>query len=101
MRFVFVAFVFNYIVYLGVFNLILICKLIMVIRKYKININCGNCVKVVIGFLSDVFGIDYWEVDIINLDKIFLVSGVDFDELVVVEVVEDVGFDIYLVEVIN
>lgn len=73
----------------------------MLMKKFKININCGNCVKVVIGFLGDVFGIDYWEVDISNLDKIFLVSGLDFDEVVVVEVVEDVGFDIYLVEVIN
>lgn len=43
--------------------------------KFKININCGNCVCVVIGFLVDVKGISYWEVNIDDFNKILVVQG--------------------------
>lgn len=92
---------FNYPAYSGVLNPISICKSIMATKKYKTNINCGNCVKAVTGFLSDVPGIDHWEVDTDNPDKILSVSGSDFDEAAVVEAVEYAGFDIRPVEVTN
>jgi copper chaperone CopZ len=101
MRLVSVAPAFNYTAYSGVLNPISTCKLTMATRKYKTNINCGNCVKAVTGFLSDVPGIDHWEVDTTNPDKILSVSGADFDESAVVEAVEDAGFDIHPVEVTN
>lgn len=101
MRLASIALAFNYTAYSGVFNPTSIRKLTMATKKYKTNINCGNCVKAVTGFLSDVPGIDHWEVDTTNPDKILSVSGADFDEAAVVEAVEDAGFDIHPVEVTN
>lgn len=66
----------------------------MVTKKFKTTINCGNCVKAVTGFLSDVPGIDKWDVNTDHPDKILSVSGAGFEESAVVEAVEDAGFDI-------
>ena len=77
------------------------CIIFMATKKFKTTINCGNCVKAVTGFLSDVPGIDRWEVDTSNPDKILSVSGSIVDEAAVVEAVEDAGFDIQPIEVTN
>ncbi len=61
--------------------------------QFKTNINCNNCVRSVTGFINEVEGLQKWEVDIENPDKILTVEG-DFDEAAVVEAVEDAGFDI-------
>jgi copper chaperone CopZ len=63
---------------------------------FKTNINCGNCVRSVTGFLNEVEGIVQWEVDTANPDKILTVEG-DMLAEAVVEAVEDAGFDIQLV----
>ncbi|MEQ8706200.1 MAG: heavy-metal-associated domain-containing protein [Phaeodactylibacter sp.] len=70
-------------------------------KKFKTTINCGNCVKAVTGFLSDVPGIDHWEVDTSHPEKVLSVSGSSFEEAAVIEAVEDAGFDISPVEVAN
>lgn len=62
--------------------------------KFKTNINCGNCIRAVSGFLADVEGISEWQVDTENPDKILLVQGESFDVKAVQEAVEDAGFDI-------
>ncbi|MBX2876667.1 MAG: heavy-metal-associated domain-containing protein [Saprospiraceae bacterium] len=64
--------------------------------KFKTNINCGSCVRSVTGFLEDVKGIDHWEVDTDNPDKILTVKG-EADSSAVLEAVLDAGFDIQLV----
>jgi|AntRauTorckE5430_2_1112549.scaffolds.fasta_scaffold08327_3 copper chaperone len=73
----------------------------MATKKFKTTINCGNCIKAVTGFLSDVPGIDEWNVNTDHPDKILSVRGASFEEAQVVEAVEDAGFDISPIEVTN
>lgn len=62
--------------------------------KFKTNINCNNCIRSVSGFLNDVGQIRHWEVDTSNPDKILTVAGEDITAEVVIEAVEEAGFDI-------
>lgn len=64
--------------------------------QFKTNINCGNCIRTVSGFLNDVKGIDQWQVDTTNPDKILTVEG-DVSAETVQEAVEEAGFDAELV----
>ncbi|MCB0636847.1 MAG: heavy-metal-associated domain-containing protein [Lewinella sp.] len=65
--------------------------------QFKTNINCNNCVRAVTGFLNEVEGIENWQVDIDNPDKILTVEGkVTIEQ--VVEAVEDAGYDLTVVE---
>ena len=61
--------------------------------KFKTNINCGGCIRSVTGFIEEVPGISHWEVDTENPDKILTVTG-DVTPAVIVEAVEEAGFDI-------
>lgn len=64
-------------------------------RQFKTNINCGNCVRSVSGFLNDVKTIQTWEVDIHHPDKILTVqSDQEVDAEEIKAAVEDAGFDI-------
>lgn len=64
--------------------------------KFKTNINCGNCVRAVTGFLADVKGINHWEVDTDDPNKVLVVQGETIDVEEVKAAVEDAGFDIEL-----
>lgn len=64
--------------------------------KFKTNINCGGCIRSVTGFIEEVKGIDHWEVDTENPDKILTVKG-NVSPEAVVEAVEEAGFDIQVV----
>lgn len=61
--------------------------------KFKTNINCGSCIRSVTGFITDIQGIDHWEVDTDNPDKILTVQG-SATAQEVIDAVEDAGFDI-------
>lgn len=61
--------------------------------KFKTNINCGGCIRSVTGFIEEVKGLEHWEVDTENPDKILTVSG-QVTQAEVMEAVEDAGFDI-------
>jgi copper chaperone len=63
--------------------------------KFKTNINCSNCIRAVSGFLDDVLGIESWEVDTDNPDKILTVRGEAVEPDAIIEAVEDAGFDIF------
>lgn len=65
--------------------------------QFKTNINCGNCVRTVSGFLNDVKGIEHWEVDTQNPAKILTVEGAT-DAKAIIEAVEDAGFDIEIIQ---
>ena len=62
--------------------------------KYKTNINCGTCINSVTPFLNELDNIDTWKVDIQNSDKILQVNLEDENEKIVVEFVENAGFEI-------
>ena len=66
--------------------------------KFKTNINCSNCIRSVSGFLNEVKEIEHWEVDTDNPEKILTVKGEEVTKEMVVEAVEDAGFDIVVVE---
>ena len=65
--------------------------------QFKTNINCGNCVRAVTGFLNDVPGIEKWKVDTDNPDKILTVEGDALEAEAIIEAVEDAGFDAEMV----
>lgn len=62
--------------------------------QFKTNINCGNCVRTVTGFINEVKGIEKWDVDIENPEKILTVEGDELTAEAVIEAVEEAGFDI-------
>jgi copper chaperone CopZ len=62
--------------------------------KFKTSINCINCVRSVSGFLNEVPGVEKWNVDTSDKDKILSVEGADFSETKVIEAVEEAGFTI-------
>ena len=61
--------------------------------QFKTNINCGNCVRTVTGFINEVKGIEKWDVDIENPEKILTVEGENLTAEAVIEAVEEAGFD--------
>ncbi len=65
----------------------------MTTLQFKTNINCGNCVRTVTGFLNEVEGIEKWEVDTNHPNKILTVNGAITKEEVIAAV-EEAGFDI-------
>lgn len=65
----------------------------MTTLKFETNINCGNCVRSVTGFLNDVEGIESWEVDTSAREKWLTVQG-SATAAAVMEAVEDAGFEI-------
>ncbi|SDK21637.1 copper chaperone [Catalinimonas alkaloidigena] len=61
--------------------------------KFKTNINCGGCIATVTPHLNDVKGIEEWNVDTSDKDKILTVKG-DFSEEDVKTKVQEAGFRI-------
>jgi copper chaperone len=45
--------------------------------KFKSNINCGGCIAAVTPALNSLKGIDKWEVDTSNRDKVLTVQAAD------------------------
>lgn len=64
--------------------------------KFKTNINCSGCVAKVTPFLNDTEGLDHWEVDTTNPDKVLTVSSDGATAAEVVAVVNKAGFKIEL-----
>lgn len=62
-------------------------------QQFNTNLNCGNCVRAVTGFLNDVPGITKWSVDTDDSNKVLTVEGTAKREDIE-EAVEDAGFDI-------
>lgn len=61
--------------------------------QFKTNINCSNCVRAVTNFLNEVDGIQEWQVDTENPEKILTASGDVLQAKAIVEAVEEAGFD--------
>lgn len=67
-------------------------------HQFKTTINCQNCIRSVTGFLNEVPGIERWEVDTANPDKILTVFGEATTAEAIIAAVEEAGFDIELIE---
>lgn len=62
--------------------------------KFKTTINCGGCVAKVTPLLNSAEGIESWNVDTDNPDKILTVKADDITEDKVMETVKKAGFKI-------
>ena len=62
--------------------------------KFKTNINCCGCIKAVSGFINEVEGIENWEVDTQNPDKILSVEGEAIQAERIMDAVKEAGFEI-------
>ena len=60
--------------------------------QFKTNIKCGGCIATVTPHLDAVEGIEKWNVDTQNPDKVLTVEACDLSAAQVVEVVEKAGF---------
>ncbi len=60
--------------------------------KFKTNIKCSGCVAKVTPHLENVTGINDWEIDIINPDKILTVDAADASAEQVKAAVAAAGF---------
>ena len=64
------------------------------VLKFKTSINCGNCIKAVTPFLDQLNGIQSWEVDTNNPDKILSVTSEGATQDEVISAVKQAGFDV-------
>lgn len=62
--------------------------------KFKTNINCSDCIEKIKPALDSAKGIDNWEVDTTDRNKILTVEGEDLFESDIVELVQKEGFSI-------
>jgi len=62
--------------------------------KFKTTINCGNCVRTITPFLNELEGIKSWNVDTNNADKILTVETDSLGAEIIIETIEDLGFDV-------
>ena len=60
--------------------------------KFKTNINCGGCVSKVTPFLNKQEGVESWEVDTVNPDKILTVESNGASEEDVKTTLQRIGF---------
>lgn len=61
--------------------------------KFKTNINCGGCVSAVTPHLDKKEGIEKWEVDTNNPDKILTVHTDTLTQEEVIETVKAAGYN--------
>lgn len=66
----------------------------MQVFKFKTNINCGNCIKRVTPFIEKINGVDKWEVDIDNPDKVLTVETGSATKQDVIDAIRKIGFEI-------
>ncbi|MDY2585964.1 heavy-metal-associated domain-containing protein [Winogradskyella aquimaris] len=60
--------------------------------KFKTNINCGGCISKVTPFLNNQEGVESWEVDTVNPDKILTIKSNGASEEDVKTTLQKVGF---------
>ena len=60
--------------------------------KFKTNINCGGCISKVTPLLNNQEGVESWEVDTVNPDKILTIKSNGASEEDVKATLQKVGF---------
>ncbi len=64
------------------------------VLKFKTSINCGGCIAKVTPYLNSVEGIDKWEVDTADKNKVLSIISERVVESDVVKAVQQAGFKI-------
>ncbi|MCC7401432.1 MAG: heavy-metal-associated domain-containing protein [Chitinophagaceae bacterium] len=62
--------------------------------KFKTNINCSGCVAAVKPYLDKAQGIDEWNVDTSNKDKILTIKSEGISEKQIMDTVQKAGYKI-------
>lgn len=60
--------------------------------QFKTNLNCSSCVSKVTADLDNAQGINNWNVDTTNSDKILTVASEGITEQEVIEIIQKKGF---------
>lgn len=60
--------------------------------KFKTNINCSNCVRAVTPHLNKLEGVESWQVNTDNPEKILEVNTASLDAATIKSTVEKAGF---------
>ena len=66
--------------------------------KFKTNINCSGCVSKVKPFLDKLDGLEAWEVDTDNPDKVLSVKINQATDEEIIDTIEEVGVSAELIE---
>ena len=66
----------------------------MTVFKFKTSIKCGGCIAAVSPFLDKVIGIEKWEVNTANLDKVLTVTSDLVDTSSIENAVKEAGYSI-------
>ena len=61
--------------------------------QFKTNINCGGCKASVQPYLDDLEGVDSWEVDTNDKNKILTVTTDQLREDQIIRKIEEAGFE--------
>lgn len=61
-------------------------------RKFKTNINCGNCLATAKPYLDKIKNVQGWEVDTNDPEKILTVKGDNVETANVIEMVQQAGY---------
>jgi copper chaperone len=61
--------------------------------KFKTNINCGGCIAKVTPSLNQTEGIEKWEVDITNPQRILTVETSTLESDDIIQVLKKVGYN--------
>ena len=64
----------------------------MTTYKFKTNINCGGCKSSVQPYLDELEGIDSWQVDTNDSDKVLTVNTDHVSQEAIIQKVEEAGF---------
>lgn len=65
--------------------------------KFKTNVNCGGCVANVTPHLNQVKGIEKWEVDTVNPQKVLTVETPGLDPEVIIDTLKTAGYKAELI----
>lgn len=66
--------------------------------KFKTNINCGGCKSKVTPFLNKQDGVERWEVDTANPDKILTIESDGVTEEDIKALLQKIGFKVELLD---
>lgn len=65
--------------------------------KFKTTINCGGCVATVTPHLNQIKGIEKWDVDTSNPQKILTVETSGLEPVVIIEKLKEAGYKAALI----
>ncbi len=60
--------------------------------KFKTSLKCNGCIQTITPFLNGASGIEHWEVDLTNNDKILTVESFNLTEAELIAIINKAGY---------